>query len=167
MISEKINFKRIFSLFFCVATVFSFCGCSNKREIETKEHDTRLYTSNAALYVDLGVSEPVDDTATLYNLTSDGMLVDTCIEILSGSRFFDMIAENTDMPYSTEQMKNMVTYSKVDGTDVIYVCVTASNPEDAYELCNAVLEYANVQIMNVMDVDSVKVIDEASIPVGK
>lgn len=128
-----------------------------------------LFTSEGSVYVDNKAQEIIsseikNNTANLYDLTTAEMLVDTYIEILSSNSFFELIRKNIDTPYTAKQLKGTVRYSRVEETGVIYVKVTSSSPEEANEICNAVLKYANHQIMTVMEVGSVRIIDDASMP---
>lgn len=130
-----------------------------------------MYTSKAIIYVDnkapveiIPEGQQENNTANLLELTTAEMLVDTYIEILNSNGFYKLIEKNEDIPYSAGQMRGMVTYSRVEETGVIYIDVTAPTPEDANLICSSILKYANVQIMNIMGVGSVKVIDEASMP---
>ena len=134
---------------------------------------TEMYTSHAKIYVHnkatqiLETPEGVDNnTANLYDLTTAEMLVDTYIEVLNSNGFGELIKEKTDLPYSAGAIKSMITYSRVEETGVIYIDVTAPTAEDAYEICSAVLLYANKQIEDVMKVGSVKTIDSATMPNG-
>ena len=132
----------------------------------------KMYTSHASIYVDNKATEVIEpggiqnNTANLYDLTTAEMLVDTYIEILNSDGFFKLIEKNIDLPYSSGQMRSMVSYSRVEETGVIHINVTAPTPEVANMVCASVLKYANIQIMNIMEVGSVKVIDEASMPGG-
>lgn len=127
------------------------------------------FTSKGMVYVDnkaqeIISSETVNNTANLYDLTTAEMLVDTYIEILSSNGFFELIKNNIDTVYEAKQMKSMVNYSRVEETGVIHISVTALSPEEANKICSAVLEYANYQIMTIMEVGSVRTIDSASMP---
>ena len=130
-----------------------------------------MYTSHASIYVDNKATEVIEiegvdnNTANLYDLTTAEMLVDTYIEILNSNGFFETIKNHTDIPYSVGAMKSMVSYSRVEETGVIHIYVTAPSPEAAHDICDSILKYANVQIMNIMEVGSVKVIDNATMPV--
>lgn len=163
LITEKSKFKVVFRQLFCVLIIFILCGCSAEKVIDEKK-----YTYVASVYVDNRGTEVIenntanlyDHTANLYDLTTAEMLVDTYIEILSSNGFFEMIEEKTDIPYSAEQMKRMVSYSRVEETNAVNIKVTAPTSEDSRIICDAILEYANVQIMNIMVVGSVKVIEK-------
>lgn len=132
----------------------------------------KMYTSHACIYVDNKATEVIEtegienNTANLYDLTTAEMLVDTYIEILSSNGFFTLIEKNTEIPYSAGQMMRMVSYSRVEETGVIHINVTAPDPNVANMICSSILKYANIQIMNIMEVGSVRVIDEASMPGG-
>ena len=129
-----------------------------------------MYRSHASIYVDNKATQVLEtegvenNTANLYDLTTAEMLVDTYIEILTSNGFFSTIEKNTDIPLSAGAMRSMTSYSRVEETGVIHIYVTAPSPELANAICTAILDYANVQIMNIMEVGSVKVIDNATMP---
>ena len=129
---------------------------------------TEMYTSNASIYVDSKATQVVEatenNTANLVELTTAEMLVDTYIEILSSNRFCALIKEKLNSPYSAGTIKNMITYSRVEETGVVHISVEAPTPKDAYEICSAVLMFANQQIEDVMKVGSVRTIDTATLP---
>ena len=160
---NKIRLNIILKPVCCLLVIFAtlnLCGCFSKS-----------YTSHASVYVDnkatevIGVEGVGNNTANLYDLTTPEMLVDTYIEILNSHGFFMLIKEKTNVPYSAKQIREMVSYSRVGETGVIRIYVTAPMPEDAYEICNAILDNANYQIMNIMEVGSVKTIEAATMPV--
>ncbi len=127
------------------------------------------FTSVGSLYVNSKAQEvitpaTVNNTANLYELTTADMLVESYKEILSSKAFFKIIKENTDVEYSVGQLQSMVFYDSVEETCVIKVRVVALDPKDANEICAAVLKYANNAIMDIVEVGSVKTIDEASMP---
>lgn len=128
-----------------------------------------MFTSNGTVYVDnkaqeIISSETENNTANLYDLTTAEMLVDTYIEVLSSNGFFELIKENIDIAYEASDLRKLVQYSRVEETGVIHISATARTPEEANLICSAVLKYANYQIMNIMEVGSVRIIDKASMP---
>ncbi len=127
------------------------------------------FTSTGSVYVDnkatkiISSSEIENNTANLYDLTTAEMLVDSYIEILSSNSFFELIEKRTGLSIHPAQ----VQYERVEETGVIYIFVTAFTPEDAQKCCQAVLENANLHIMNIMEVGSVKPIDDATMPLTR
>lgn len=126
------------------------------------------FTSSGSLYVNSKaqevVSGEVNNTASLYELTTADMLVTTYKEILNSNNFFKIVEEKTNLPYPAEVLRKMVSFNSVEETCVITVSAVGRSPEEANEICNAVLENANYAIMNIVEVGSVKTIDEASMP---
>ena len=129
---------------------------------------TKMYTSRASIYVDSKATQVVEatenNTANLVELTTAEMLVDTYIEILSSNRFCALIKEKLNSPYSAGTIKNMISYSRVEETGVVHISVEAPTPKDAYEICSAILMFANQQIEDVMKVGSIRTIDDATMP---
>ena len=126
------------------------------------------FTSVGSVYVDnkadVVVGDVENNTANLYDLTTAEMLVDTYIELFSSYGFYEMIQQKAKLEYHPKALRAMTTFSRVEETGVIYVNVDAPTPKDAQKICAAVLKYANYHIKNIMEVGSVKVIDNASLP---
>ena len=123
-----------------------------------------VYVSNKAQQVITSYTD--NNTANLYDLTTSNMLVDTYKAILSTNNFFEIVKKNTDIPYTIDSLKTMVSYDSIDETGIIQVYATAFSPKEAQKLCAAVLEYANHAIMDIVEAGSVKTIDDATLPKG-
>lgn len=123
-----------------------------------------VYVSNKAPQVITSYTD--NNTANLYDLTTSNMLVDTYKAILTSNNFFQIIKENVDIPYDVDALKKMVRYEGIEETGIIQVYATAFSPKEAQKLCAAVLEYANHAIMDIVEVGSVKTIDDATLPIA-
>ena len=129
---------------------------------------TEMYTSNASIYVDSKATQVIEkaetNTANLVELTTAEMLVDTYIEILSSNSFCKLVKEKVKLPYTTSEIRNMISYSRVEETGVVHISVTAPTQKDCYLICAGILEFANQQIEDVMKVGSIRTIDYATMP---
>lgn len=154
--------KRWWIILVCVAACGLFAYIYTSCAVPEK------FTSYGSIYVNNRAERTIvstsDATANLYDLTTAAKLVDTYKAILKSNTFFNIIKENTDITYSAEQMKDMLRYDTVEETGIIMVYATAHTPEAAQKLCEAVLDNANTAIMNIVEVGSVKTIDEATYP---
>ena len=148
----KKTFFRFLNCLLIFVMALGFCGCRR----------VPVYTSNASIYVE----SAENNTANPVELTTAEMAVDAYIEILSSNIFCALIKEKLNLSYSTSEIKSMITYSRVEETRVVHISVTAPSAKDAYEICNAILLYANEQIEDVMRVGSVRTIDSATMPSG-
>lgn len=169
---KEINLQDIFALvwkkWWLVAISVVLCGVIFF--VYSAYFIPEQFTSNGSLYVNSKaqetVSGEVNNTANLYELTTADLLVTTYKEILTSTKFFKLIEQKTDLPYPAEQLRKMVSYNSIEETCVINVSAVGMSPEEANELCTAVLDYANYAIMDIVEVGSVKTIDEASMPVS-
>ena len=168
---REIDFKEVFTELLKKWWIILICVvvCGLLAYIYTNYAVPEKFTSYGSIYVnnraDRVISNPSGDaTANLYDLTTAAKLVDTYKTILKSNTFFNIIKENTDITYDAEQMKNMIKYDNVEETGIIMVYATAGTPAAAQKLCEAVLDNANIAIMNIVEVGSVKTIDEATYP---
>lgn len=127
------------------------------------------FTSYGSLYVNNKAQQIIEsytdnNTANLYDLTTSEKLVDTYKAILSSNNFFSLLKEKTGTEYDIASLKKMVSYSSGEEIAIIDVYVTALSPKEAQKLCAAVLENANYAIMDIVEVGSVKTIDDATLP---
>lgn len=121
-----------------------------------------LYVNNKAQHVIASYTD--NNTANLYDMTTSEKLVDTYKAILSSNNFFSFLKEKTGTKYDVSSLKKMVSYSSGEEVAIIDVYVTASSPKEAQKLCAAILENANYAIMDIVEVGSVKTIDDATLP---
>lgn len=161
--------QEVFKRWWLVAICVILCGAIFFTY--SKFFIAEQFTSEGSVYVDNKAQKIIstdieNNTANLYDLTTAEMLVDTYIEILSSNGFFEMIEEHTELPYPAKVVKKCVKYSRIEETGVIYIEATAFTPKDAQKICQAVLDYANLQIMNIVEVGSVKTIDKATLPIN-
>jgi len=129
----------------------------------------KKYTSYGSVYVNNKAQQIVspqdqNNTANLVDLTTSEKLVETYVAILKTNNFFNTVRKHTDFTYTTDQLRNMVVYNSVEDSIIIEVNVTAQSPKEAQDLCKAILECANITIMDVAEVGSVKTIDDATLP---
>lgn len=135
------------------------------------------FTSSGSLYVNSKAftaselhNEAYVSDANLVDLTTSVKLVDTYKAILSSTTFFKRVDESlrgkTELDYNYAALAGMVQYGSIEETEIIQVYATALNPQDAAAVCAAVLDEAPQAIIDIVEVGSVRTIDEASMPHG-
>ncbi|MBR0277574.1 MAG: hypothetical protein IJQ50_03840, partial [Clostridia bacterium] len=172
-LEKEINLQELINLmlkrWWIIAISVVFFGVSFF--IYNSYYVSKLYTSFGSVYVNNKAQrviskEDINNTANLVDLTTSEKLVDTYIAILKTNNFFNTVKKNTNFDYSIEQLKGMVSYSSVEESAIIEVRATAASPKEAQKVCEAILTYANYAIMDIVEVGSVKTIDDATLPVG-
>lgn len=152
-----VSLALVFAIVFCLASIYIIP--------EKYESYGSIYVNNKAQ--EIVESTTINNTANLYDLTTAELLVQTYKEILKSNNFFTMIINNTNLEYRPEQLKSMVRYESIKETGIIKVYVVAYSPEEANLICSSIMKYANYAIMDIVEVGSVKTIDEATIPLAK
>jgi len=150
--------------------VISFILCGVLAYTYTEFFISPVYVSKGTLYVN-NKSIPGTNPNDISNLNASDLsvalkLVDTYTVILKSDRFMRIVSEKVDLPYTYDQIKRMVSLKGVNETEVLEVSVTAGNPEHVTAIAQALLENSKAEIMRVVEAGSVKIIDDASVPIS-
>lgn len=129
-----------------------------------------VYVSKGTLYVNNkgipGMMPNVETNINANDLSVALKLVDTYTVILKSNRFMEIVSEKIDLPYTYNQLRDMVSLKGVNETEVLEVSVAAGNPEHAKMIAQAVLENSKAEIVRVVEAGSVKIVDDASTPIS-
>lgn len=117
------------------------------------------YTCSLMLYVDPSNDSTATISAELSAYNYAKQVVNTYIKLLETNSFFSDLAKNCSYGYTAEQLANIVSYSAVDDTEMIYVTVTTDNPQKSLSIAELVETSAPEKIIEIMGVNDVKVAD--------
>ncbi len=122
-----------------------------------------VYSATATLYVssNSGQAGPV---LTESGLRLSQQLVDTYIVILKSDSVLNKVAEQTDLGYTANQLRSMISASSTNGTEAFSVTVTNEDPAAAQKIVNTTIDVAPDEIIRVVKAGSVEVIDRAKLP---
>ncbi len=124
----------------------------------SKSVSVPTYVSTGSLYVDTQREQITDDVnATALLQAVD--LMPTYIEILKSRSFNTTLSDAMDNEYTYEQIKNMITLTQVDGTNIVTVSVRCVDEYDSYLICSHAINLASDEILRVFEGGAVKVID--------
>ena len=128
---------------------------------------TPQYTASAKLYVNNSTSiEDISVKLTSSDLSASRSLLDTYAVILKTRRTLEEVIEAADLPYSYEKLVGMISATDVDGTEIMKISVTSSDPEEARLIANTIVEVLPKQISKIMHGSTVEVVDLAVTPKG-
>ena len=129
---------------------------------------TPLYQSDVQMYVN-NADISVGSTSIKFSqgdlLAAQG-LVDTYIVILNSRPMLDDVIDELELPYSYEQLKEMISAEAVNGTEVFQITVTDANRKEAKEIANKIAELLPEHISDVVDGSSVRVVQYAVLAGG-
>lgn len=125
-----------------------------------------LYESKAMMYVN---NSSLSLGNTSFSISSGELsaaqsLVETYIVILKSRLTLNAVIEKADLPYTYEQLKNMITASAVNSTEVFEIVVTDKDPVEAELIANTIAEILPQKIAGIVEGSSVKIVDYAVVP---
>ncbi|MBQ8797580.1 MAG: hypothetical protein IJZ56_05250 [Oscillospiraceae bacterium] len=120
---------------------------------------TPTYASSIQLYVNNQYPDSPGFSSS--QITAGRELVDTYMVILESRNVLEDVLEMTELDYTYNQLKSMVSATAVNETEVFTVTVTGTDPEDAHQLANALADILPDKIAAVVDGSSVRVVDYA------
>lgn len=123
------------------------------------EATTMLYVNNTSFSVG-SASFSISDSA----LTAAQNLVKTYVVILLSRSTMERVIALADVPYTYEEISEMVTAYSVNGTEIFEVVVTSTDPAEAERIANTIAVVLPGQIAGIVDGSSVRVVDYAVVP---
>lgn len=128
----------------------------------TKLLITPMYTSTTKFYVlsktDTAGSVTINDLQTGTQLTKD------YAELVKSRQVLEEVISVLNLDMETEELENKITVSTPTDTRVMSINVKDSQPKVARDIADAVRQAVAIQIKEIMDVDSVKTVEEANLP---
>lgn len=127
---------------------------------------TPTYSSSIMLYVN-NSSFSLGNTnfsITASEINAAQSLVKTYREILNNRTTLERVIERTGVPYSYKQLSSMIEASSSNGTEIMKVTVTTTNPYESAKIANGIAEVLPVRVSEIIDGASMEVVDSA-IPV--
>ena len=122
---------------------------------------TPLYRASTTLMVTL----PIDAGQIIYHdLLATRQLVGTYREIVRSNRVLESVVVDSDLPYGVNQLRDKVEVEAIRDTELITVNVTDPDPLVASEIANELASTFIVEIVDIMNVENVRVVDEAAVP---
>ena len=123
----------------------------------------REYTASLSLYV-----VPNKDNPDIYEPMNDlnyaQKVINTYIVILKTNNFLDNVSKESNLEYSKDELRDMITLNAVNETEIFEVHVTSKEPRDSLILANTISRLAPQKIMEIKKADAVKLVDPAIMP---
>ena len=160
-------------LMIIVAFVFAVVSFAVTKTMIKPEYQatSKLYVYNKSDFGSSGAvsSSDISTSKVLVNtyivvLQSDsvlGQVVDTIAEY-QGREGFEFLGID---PYTTKQLRGMISAGSINNTESFSVTVTAHDPYEAKFINDAILYFLPDEIIRVVKAGAVEIIDKANIPV--
>lgn len=144
-----------------VALIFGGCALSY-----TMFYVSPLYKARTLLYVNNNSFSLGDTKLSISQgeLTAAQSLVDTYSVVLKTRTTLEEVIDQAGLPYTYEQLENMVSAASVNSTEIFRIEVTSTNPQEAELIANTIGQVLPEKIASIVEESSVRIVDTAVIP---
>ncbi|HEX2986193.1 MAG TPA: Wzz/FepE/Etk N-terminal domain-containing protein [Caproiciproducens sp.] len=123
------------------------------------------YISTVKLYVyTKGDSTQSANYNYLNDLNYAQKVVNTYIEMLRTNSFYKSVKDKANLDYSIDELKDMISFSVLNDTEVFQVSVSSHKPEEAKNIADTVTALAPQTISAIKESALLKVVDSATFP---
>lgn len=157
--SEEIDLKELFIYFkskivFILIILILVVGICNSYTILTR---TPMYKSDTSIVL---VSENKDNYNTS-ELQLNKNLVGTYTEIIKSRKVLEPVIKNLKLKTSYAKLKERVTVTSVDNTEIIKVTVADKDAKEAKKIANEIANVFSTEIQKIYNLNNVTVVDKA------
>lgn len=166
---EEIDLKELFQMFWnkkihilLITLIFIVIGT-----IYTIGFVTPMYTSSTTLVL-AASDKPTDankltSTITTTDVTLNSKLVETYRVILQTNDVLREVISNLGINISEEEIKNNITVSAVENTEVIEISVKNENASNAAKIANEIAKVFSKKVGEIYNINNVYILDEAKV----
>ena len=130
--------------------------------VGTKLFITPMYTSTTRFYV---LTRTTDTGNVTYNdLQTGSQLTKDYAELVKSRPGLEEVISVLNLDMDTEELADNITVTTPTDTRVMSINVRDAEPKQARDIADAVRQAVGIQIQDIMDVDSVKTVEEANLP---
>ena len=170
---EELDLKELFEIFWSkkvqillIVLIFAVIGV-----IYTMGFVTPVYTSSTTLVLATSNGENQSTTNTTNSITTtditlNSKLVSTYSVLVRSKDVLGQVISNLGIDISWESLKNNVTVSAVEDTEVIEISVTNGNSEYAANIANEIAKVFSDKVAKIYNINNVHIVDEAETPTG-
>lgn len=160
----ELDFKKLFKTLLKRSWIIVLCAIlvGSIMLVYSTNFATPMYTASVTMYVNN--NNGYTGTVTSQNLAVALQLVKTYVNIIQSDTVLEKVKDEAGLALSAGAIRNMMTASSVDETEVFRVTITSHNAELSALIANTIADVAPTEIPAIIDGSSAKVIDYANVP---
>ncbi len=129
---------------------------------------TPKYSSSVMLYVNNGNFS----VGEIFSVSSSEILgarslVETYIVILENRTTLNKVIDKAGVSYTFDELEDMIVAESVNGTEVMRVTVTSTDPYEAANIANAIGVVLPMRISEIIEGSSMEVVDSGAVSLKK
>ena len=174
---EELDLKELFDIFWSkkvqiilIVLIFAVIGI-----IYTMGFVTPVYTASTTLVLarsntqegQLQATGNTTNSITTTDITLNSNLVPTYSVLVKSKNVLRQVISNLNISNITEEtLRNNVSVSSVEDTEIIEISVTNEDPTNATKIANEIAKVFTAKVTEIYNISNVHVVDEAEIPNG-
>lgn len=115
------------------------------------------YQSRAMLYVENNNQN--SESVNINDINAAQKLVNTCQIIFKSDTMMDKLIAELDLPYTKDNLNDMITASSVNSTEVMEIIVESGDPVEAQTIVNKLIELSVQEFTRIIKSGSIEVVD--------
>lgn len=164
LVDRQINLMDILKLYLkrWWIIMIAMVVCAVLAGVFTTAFITPMYTSQGTLYTE-NTSDIMNQDVTGVDLSTVMVrkeLVGTYAEVLSSNSFMQLVAKQSDLGYSSGEIKSMVSMRAKDETEILVISVTTTDPKHSHIIAQKILDMAPKFVNEIVEGGSVKILDQ-------
>ncbi len=122
---------------------------------------TPMYTSTASIYV---TNKQTTTSVTASDLQTSTLMTEDYVILAKSRTVLEQVISELDLSMNYKSLYSSVSVTAATDTRVVYISVSNADPYTAMLIADKLCEVASNQIQNIMNLDSIYVIDSANLP---
>ena len=166
---EELDLKELFNVFWnkklqivLIVAIFAVIGI-----IYTIGFVTPMYSSYTTLVLATADSTATGagqtNSITTTDVTLNSKLVSTYSEIVKSKNILRQVISNLSINISEETLKNNITVTSVNDTELIEITVSNENATYAAKVANEIAKVFTEKVKEIYNINNVHVVDEAEV----
>ena len=159
---EELDLKELFSIFWSkkvqiilIVLIFIALGV-----IYTVGFTTPMYSSSTTLVLagaESGSESETTNSITTTDITLNSKLVSTYSVLVRSKDVLSQVISNLGMDISWESLRNNVSVSAVEDTEVIEISVTTENAENSAKIANEMARVFTQKVSEIYNINNVHI----------
>ena len=164
---EEMDLKELFNMFWSkkiqiilIILIFGIIGF-----IYTIEFITPMYDASTTLVLVSSADETVTTNTmiTATDVSLNSKLVATYSELIKSKNVLREVISNLNIDLEEEILKNYITVSAVEDTELIEITVRNEEPSNAAVIANEIAEVFTDKVKEIYNINNVQIVDKAEI----
>ena len=132
--------------------------------IYSKATKDPVYTTGTNIYI---LNNSGDNSSTPSDFQTASLLTDDYEELIKDVAVTEAVVDRLDLNLTPAQLSSKISVSSKEDTRIIRISITDKDPYLAAQIANTVREIASVKIVDIMKIDAVNLVSEASVPTSQ